>query len=55
MSFFRVKTYMEVLEFDYAVCEVDKCIEKSEKLAMTETRYVDFCMKHYQQHILGER
>lgn len=53
--FFRVKTYLEVLEFDYAVCEVDQCTEKSEKLAMTETRYVDFCIKHYQQYILGEQ
>lgn len=53
MMFFRIKTYQEVLEFDYSVCEVDQCTEKSEKLAMTETRFVDFCAKHYKVYILG--
>lgn len=52
---YRLKTYKEVLNFDYSVCEIDQCIEKSEKLAMTETRYVDFCMKHYKEYILGEK
>ncbi len=53
--FFKIKTYQEVLKFDYPVCEVDMCTDESKKLAMTETRYVDFCMKHYQIYILGEK
>lgn len=51
----KVKSFSDSLEYDYAVCEIDKCINKSEKLAMTETRFVDFCMEHYKIYILGEQ
>jgi len=51
---YRLKTYEEVLEYDYPVCEIRECIDKSDRLAMTETRFVDFCKKHHEEYILGE-
>ncbi len=50
----RVKNFNEIIEFDYPVCEIGNCINESERLAMTETRMIDFCMKHYKKYILGE-
>jgi len=49
-----VKSFEESLQYDYAVCEVVLCEKESEKLAMTETRFVDFCKNHYNVYILGE-
>jgi len=51
---YKLKRIEEVLEFEYAVCEIKECEEKSEKLAMTETRFVDFCDKHYEEYLKGE-
>lgn len=51
----RVKNFSESLEYDYAVCEIGNCINESYKLAMTETRFVDFCKEHYKEYILGEK
>lgn len=51
---YKLKRFEESLEYDYAVCEVQECLEEAEKLSMTETRYVDFCQKHYELYILGE-
>ena len=50
----RVKSFSDSLKYDYAVCEILGCVEKAYKLAMTETRYVDFCELHYKEYILGE-
>lgn len=50
----KVKSFSESLEYDYAVCEIKECVNKSEKLAMSETRFIDFCMEHYKKYILGE-
>ena len=50
----RVKNFSEIIQFDYSVCEIDNCIIESERLAMTETRMIDFCMEHYKTYILEE-
>lgn len=54
MMKYKLKRYQEVLQYDYPVCEIKDCQEESEKLAMTETRLVDFCKKHHEKYILGE-
>lgn len=51
---FKLKTMDESLSYDYSVCEIKECIEEGYKLAMTETRYVDFCKKHYEKYLMGE-
>jgi hypothetical protein len=51
---FKLKTADQVWEYDYPVCEIIDCKEKSERLSMTETRFVDFCNKHYEQYLMGE-
>lgn len=51
---FKLKRVEELYSYDYPVCEVKDCIEKSERLAMTETRFVDFCKKHHEQFLKGE-
>lgn len=51
---FKLKKAEEVFVYDYPVCEIIDCTEESEKLAMTETRMVDFCKKHHEEYILGE-
>ena len=51
---YKLKRYQEILDYDYPVCEIKDCEEESEKLAMTETRFVDFCKKHHEKYILGE-
>lgn len=51
---FKLKTMDESWSYDYPVCEIKECIEESNKLAMTETRFVDFCKKHYEQYLMGE-
>lgn len=55
METMRVKSFSESLKYDYAVCEIKDCNNKSEKLAMTETRFVDFCMEHYNIYILEKK
>lgn len=54
MQKIRVKSFEESLKFDYPVCEIVECERQSDKLAMTETRFVDFCDYHYRKYILGE-
>lgn len=54
MRTIRVKSFKESLDYDYAVCEITGCANKAYRLAMTETRFVDFCEDHYRIHILGE-
>jgi hypothetical protein len=54
MQNIRVKSFSESLEYDYSVCEIIDCKQKSWRLAMTETRFVDFCEDHYRIYILGE-
>jgi len=51
---FKLKSAEEVYEYIYPVCEVKNCITESEKLTSTETRFVDFCKKHYEDYIMGE-
>jgi hypothetical protein len=54
MKNLRVKSFEASLQYDYAVCEVLLCEQESKRLAMTETRFVDFCDDHYNIYILGE-
>ena len=49
---YKLKQAEEVFAYDYPVCEIKDCIEKSDRLAMTETRFVDFCKKHHEEYIL---
>jgi hypothetical protein len=51
---YKLKRAEEVYAYDYPVCEIKDCTEKSDRLAMTETRFVDFCKKHHEEYILGE-
>lgn len=51
---FKLKSAEEVYEYIYPVCEVKDCTTESEKLTSTETRFVDFCKKHYEDYIMGE-
>lgn len=55
MMRYRLKVLNEILLYDYPVCEIKECTNKSEKLAMTETRFVDFCGIHHKIYILGEK
>jgi len=50
----KLKNFEESLKYNYAVCEVVLCNKESYRLAMTETRFVDFCEDHYKIYILGE-
>jgi len=49
---YLLKTFEESLKYDYSVCEIKDCANESFKIAMTETRFVDFCSKHYNIYIL---
>ena len=51
----RLKSFYESVRYDYAVCEIKDCTMEAKILAMTETRYVDFCEIHHRQYIVGER
>jgi hypothetical protein len=51
---FKLKTADQAWEYEYPVCEILECKEKGERLSMTETRMVDFCLKHYEQYMMGE-
>ncbi len=51
----RVKSFSESLEYDYAVCEIADCANEYYRLAMTETRFIEFCKEHYEMYILGEQ
>lgn len=54
MKNIKVKKFEESLQFDYPVCEIVNCIKEASNLAMTETKFVDFCEYHYNIYILGE-
>lgn len=51
----KLKRFEESIRYDYAVCELEDCIDEATILSMTETRYVDFCEKHYREYIVGNR
>jgi hypothetical protein len=51
----KLKNFEQTIEYDYAVCEIEKCIDEAKVLAMTDTRYVDFCKKHHKEYILEEK
>jgi hypothetical protein len=55
MSIPKLKSFEESIRYDYPVCEIEKCIEEAKILAMTETRFVDFCKKHHKEYILEEK
>jgi hypothetical protein len=49
----KLKSFEESIMYDYAVCEINECIDEATMLSMTETRYVDFCKNHYREYIVG--
>jgi hypothetical protein len=49
----KLKSFEESIMYDYAVCEINECIDEATMLSMTETRYVDFCKNHYRKYIVG--
>jgi hypothetical protein len=51
----KLKRFEDSIRYDYAVCELEDCVEEAKILAMTETRYVDFCENHYREYIVGNR
>jgi hypothetical protein len=51
----KIKKFEDSIRYDYAVCEIEDCIEEAKILSMTETRYVDFCKNHYREYIVGNR
>lgn len=51
----RLKKFEDSIRYDYAICEIEECLEEAKILSMTETRYVDFCENHYKQYIMGEK
>lgn len=55
MMYPKLKRFEESIRYDYAVCELEDCIDEATILAMTETRYVDFCKKHYREYIVENR
>jgi hypothetical protein len=55
MKYPKIKKFEDSIRYDYAVCEIEECIEEAKILAMTETRYVDFCKNHYREYIVGAR
>ena len=50
----KIKKVEDVVMYDYAVCDLQDCVAEAKILAMTETRYVDFCEIHHREYILGE-
>ena len=55
MKYPKIKKIEDSIRYDYAVCEIEECIEEAKILAMTETRYVDFCEEHHREYIVGDR
>jgi hypothetical protein len=51
----KLKKFEDSIRYDYAVCEVEDCINEAKILSMTETRYVDFCEVHHKKYIVGAR
>jgi hypothetical protein len=51
----KIKKFEDSIKYDYAVCEIEDCIEEAKILSMTETRYVDFCENHHRKYIVGEK
>lgn len=51
----KTKNFEEISKFQYSVCEIAECEKESYRLAMTETKFVDFCENHYEEYILGEK
>jgi hypothetical protein len=51
----KLKRFEDSIRYDYAVCELEDCVDEATILFMTETRYVDFCKTHYREYIVGEK
>jgi hypothetical protein len=51
----KLKSFDESIRYDYAVCEIKDCLDEAKVLAMTDTRFVDFCKKHHKEYILEEK
>lgn len=51
----KLKRFEDSIKYDYAVCELEGCIDEAKILSMTETRYVDFCENHYREYIVRNK
>jgi len=51
----KLKSFEQSIRYDYAVCEIEECVNEATVLAMTDTRYVDFCKSHHREYIWGEK
>jgi hypothetical protein len=51
----RFKKFEDSLKYSYVVCEIQDCENEASTLAITETRYVEFCKEHHEIYILGEK
>ena len=51
----KLKKFEDSIRYDYAVCELEDCVNEATILSMTETRYVDFCGQHHREYIVGEK
>jgi hypothetical protein len=55
MKYYKLKKFEDSIRYDYAVCEIEECIQQAKILSMTETRYVDLCEEHHREYIVGEK
>jgi hypothetical protein len=46
---FELKQYDEYSTYQYAVCEIEKCIGHAEKIYLYGNAYLEVCIYHYDE------
>lgn len=49
----ELKQYEEYSAYDYAVCEIHKCVGHAEKIYLSSNTYLEVCIYHYDELMMA--
>ena len=49
----KLKEYEEYKSYEYAVCEIQKCIGTAEKIFLSNNNYLELCIYHYDEMMMA--
>ena len=49
----KLKEYEEYSSYEYAVCEIHKCIGHAEKIYLSNNTYLEVCIYHYDEMMMA--
>lgn len=46
---FELKEYEEYKQYEYAVCEIQRCPGTAERIFLSNNHYLELCVYHYDE------